>query len=129
MMKQFVRFYSPGTLFSETREIEVAAWDTAKAIELSKDITERHGAKPYGFSFYTKVRGDNDFDSHTESESGMYYINGVIETLEDVIARNDPGDEILISNMKGNGWGRVVTTSNGYRATHPFRDVDQVVSV
>lgn len=59
----------------------------------------------------------------------MYYINGVVETLEELKAENDSDRRILISNMESNGWDKVVTTKNPYIWTQPFYEGDTVVPI
>lgn len=53
--KHFVEFISPGTLFSESSTKRIDSWDTAVAIEMASEVTERYGAKPYGFQFKTLI--------------------------------------------------------------------------
>lgn len=129
MEKHFVKFYSAGTFFAEETVKKIDSWDVDKAIEMSKEITERYGAKPYGFCFFTKGRTEADLDSKVIAESGTYFINGVVETLEEIKAKGDPNNRILISNMEGNGWNKVVTTYNPYKWTQPFEANDTVVTV
>lgn len=57
----------------------------------------------------------------------MYYLGGKILTLKDVEARNDPGDRILISNMRGNDLDRVIENCNSWKVTQPFLKGDEVV--
>ena len=61
--------------------------------------------------------------------SPMYYLGGTILTLEEIEAKNDPNDNILISNMKCNGFDRVVVNSNSYRWTQPLYKDDIVLQV
>lgn len=129
MEKHFVKFLSPGTFCAEETVKEISSWDVDAAIEMMKQITERYGSKPYGFYFLTRARADDELDSKVVKTSGMYYINGVVETLEEIKAKNNPDDRILISNMESNGWKSVVTTYSPYEWTQPFNDDDKVVSV
>lgn len=129
MEKHFVKFYSAGTFFAEDTVKEVDSWDVDKAIKMSKDITERYGAKPYGFRFFTKARTEANLDSKIVAQSGTYFINGVVETLEEIKAKGDPNNRILISNMEGNGWNKAVTTYNPYKWTQPFGENDTIVRV
>ena len=129
MEKHFVKFFSAGTFGAEQPVKEIDSWDVDKAIEMSKEITERYGAKPYGFRFFTKGRTEADLDSKVVAESGTYFINGVVETLEEIKAKGDPNNRILISNMECNGWNKVVTTYNPYKWTQPFTENDTVVTV
>lgn len=129
MEKHFVRFLSAGTFTSEETTKEIDSWDVQKAASMSKEITERHGAKPYGFQFITRSRKDDELDSRIVKKSGIYYINGVVETLEEMKAKNDPANRILISNMECNRWDRVVTVSNPYSWTQPFNDDDHIIRI
>jgi hypothetical protein len=56
MRKHYVTFYSPGTFVSESSTLSIEDWDTAKAVEMAKNIQERHGAKPYGFRWCRRDR-------------------------------------------------------------------------
>jgi len=113
--KQFVEFYSPGTIVPETTTEPIDSWDIKKAIKMSREIKERHGATPYGFRFKTRGRREKDLDSKEIKRSGVYYLGGVILTLADVIAENDPMNDILISNMRGNKIKRVIRNNNSWR--------------
>lgn len=137
--KHFVVFFSPGTLFAESSERPVKAWDVGEAVRLSKEITERYNATPYGFRFETRLvskpvpdgeGGTLDVRAKTVERSGMHYIGGKVETLAEVKARNDPKEKTLVSNMEINRYGLVVTTTNGYRWTQPFepKKGDRIVS-
>jgi hypothetical protein len=129
-MKQqhFVTFYSPGTFVAETTERPIASWDVQEAVVMSKKIHERYNAKPYSFQFSTRARTEKDLDSKVVKRSNLYYLAGTVETLEQVEARNDPKEEILRSNMRRNGYKRVVTTQTPWRWTQPLNDTDIVLS-
>ena len=129
MKKHYVTFYSPGTLVAEQTTKEIDSWDTDKAIEMAKGIQERHGAIPYGFIFTTRERSEADFDSKQTEHSGMYYLGGKVFTLEDIKARNNPDDHILISNMQNNGYDRVVENNNSWRWTQPLNESDVVLNI
>lgn len=53
MEKHFVRFLSAGTFVAEETVMPIEEWDVDQAIEMVRNITERYGAKPYGFQFVT----------------------------------------------------------------------------
>lgn len=125
--KHFVTFYSPGTFVAETTVKEIDSWDTDQAVKLADEITERHGATPYGFRFSTRMREENDLDSKEASRSNLYYLGGKIETLQDVEARNDPNERILLSNMRANGWGKIVVNYNSWKWTQPLEAEDVVL--
>lgn len=127
MKKHFVTFYSPGTFVSESTEKEIDSWDTVKAIFLARKVKERHGATPYGFKFTTMERKDNDWEPKVTKRSGMYYLGGVVETLAEVEARNDPKESILRSNMKCNGWDKIITNTNSWKITLPLEKGDVVL--
>jgi len=128
MKKHFVTFLSPGTFVAEQTTKEIDFWNTAKAIEMSKEIKERYGAVPYGFRFSTRARKEGNLDSKVVKESGVYYLGGKVMALKDIQKRNDPSDEILISNMKCNGWDRVIVNDNSWRWTQPFGREDVLIS-
>lgn len=127
MKKHFVVFYSPGTFFAESTTKEIDAWDVNQAKEMARVIKERHGATPYGFQFITRGRTDEDLDSKVIDRSPMYYLGGKVETYEEVVARNDPKEEILRSNMKCNGYDRIITNTNSWKITQPLGDNDIVL--
>lgn len=137
MRKEFVTFYSPGTLFAESTSLPIESRDVALATQKSQDITERYNAKPYGFRFETRIVADPVSDGeggtlHVEPKtvdtSGMYFLNGRLETVDEVEARNDPKEHILLSNMQGNGMWVVCITTNGYKSTQPFTEKDFMVN-
>ncbi len=129
MQKHFVTFYSPGTLFHEETTKEIGAWDVEQAVEMAKGIIERYNSKPFGFRFKTIDKTGADWSVITETigESPMHYLGGEILTLEEIEARNDPKDEILISNMKGNDWNRIIQNKNSWLITQPFLDGDLLI--
>ena len=129
MKKHFVTFYSPGTMFAETTTKEIESWDVDLAVQMSKDILERYGATPYGFQFITRGREPDELDSKVIAKSGMYYLGGKVETLEEIEARNDPNERILRSNMRSNRWDRVWTSTKGWKTTQPLNDEDTVLEI
>lgn len=126
MKKHYVTFLSPGTFVSESRTEEIPSWDVELAKKMARGVTERHNAKPYGFRFSTKERGDKDWEPKQTAQSGIYWLGGVVETLAQIKAKNDPKDSILISNMEINGYDKVITNTNSWRFTY-FLDKDDVV--
>lgn len=127
MKQHFVEFFSPGTFVAETSLRPIDEWDIDQAVAMSAEIKERYGATPYGFRFITKERADDELDSRVSKRSPMHYIGGKIETLADVEKRNDPKEEILRSNMRCNGWNRIITSTEGWRWTQPLNDDDIVI--
>ena len=125
--KHFVIFFSPGTFVAETSKRDIPSWDVSTAVRMADDINERHGATPYGFRFTTRRREAGDLDSKEVARSPMHYLGGRVETLAEVEARNDPLEKILISNMRSNGWNRIIVNDNSWRWTQPLEDGDIVV--
>lgn len=134
--KHFVTFYSPGTFFAEVSTRPIDSWDTVAATALARSIVERYAATPYAFQFEARIVSDPVPDGEggtlrvepkTVAKSGRYFLGGIVETLEQVEARGDANDRILISNMRCNRWNRVITVCNGWRVTQPFTDEDSVV--
>lgn len=129
MQQHFVTFYSPGTFVAEETTKPLDAWSVDLAVRMAREIKERHGAVPYGFRFSTRERGPDDLDSHESARGPMYYLGGKVETLEQVKARATEKDRILIRNMEGNGWHRIITNNNSWRWTQPLNDDDVVLDV
>ncbi len=82
MKKHFVTFYSPGTMFPETSRRPIDSWDVDTAIELARNIKERHGAVPYGFMFSTRERKNDELDSSQIESSSMYYLAQICEGMD-----------------------------------------------
>lgn len=129
MKKHFVTFYSPGSFVAETTTKPIKSWNIETAVEMARAITERYGAKPYGFTFSTRERGPSDLDSRETKRSSFYYLGGKIETVEEVRARGNPKEEILLRNMEINGYARVIVNDNSWRWTQPFGDADILLDV
>jgi len=125
--KNYVTFYSPGTMVAETTKREVSSWNVDKALKMMEDIKERHGATPYGFCFTTMKRGLRDFEPKETARSGMYYVNCKVQTLEEMEKTHNPAESTLLQNMKTNGWDKIVTTTSGWTWSHPLQDGDIVL--
>lgn len=127
MEKKFIVFYSPGTFVAEENTVPCASYDISEACKQAQNITQRYQAKPYGFRFITRSRSDNELGSKETDHSPMYYIDGKVESIEEIEAEHNPDRRILVSNMKINGWSHVVTTMSPYRWTQPLYAGDCVV--
>lgn len=127
LSENFVTFYSPGTFVAEETTKPIESWDVAEAKQMAREISERYYARPYGFQFTTRARKADELDSRVVDTSPMYYLGGTVMTIADVKARQDPKDRILISNMEGNGWDRVVVNDNSWRWTQPLNEGDVVL--
>ncbi len=120
MKAHFVHFLSPGTFVHEESSKPIDAWNTEQAKAMAREIKERYNATPFAFYFTTRERKENELDSHVTETSGRYYLGGVVETLEQVKARATDKDRILVSNMEGNGYARIITNANSWRVTQPL---------
>ena len=118
--KHFVTFYSPGSFVAEMNTQPIASWDPTLA---QKMASPNH----YGFRFFTKGRTDLELDSKEIASSRMYYVNSIVETLEEVVARNDPSERILRENMECNEWKAIVRTNMGKGWCQPLYDGDVVL--
>jgi hypothetical protein len=125
--KHFVTFYSPGTFVAETSEYPIDGWDVETAKTIARSVKERYNATPYGFRFSTRSRGPADLDSKVSAESPLYYLGGTVETLDEVKARATEKDRVLLANMEGNGYDRIITNNNSWRWTQPLKDDDVVL--
>lgn len=121
-IKHYVSFYSPGTFISEVDTKEIESWNVDLAKSMMKEIVQRHNATPYGFKFFTKTLKDNDFEPKITERSKLYLVGGKILSYKDIEERNDPKDNILLSNMKSNNWDFVWQTTKGWLYTLPITD-------
>lgn len=133
--KHYVVFHSPGTFFDETSRRNIDSWDTKEAIKISRTISERYDASPFGFVFVTLLEADpikddsgNEFNVQPikVKESGMHFIGGTVDTYKTISERNLKEDIILRSNMRSNKFWTVVTNTNSYKVVRPF-DKDSVI--
>jgi isochorismate hydrolase len=126
VQQHYVTFYSPGTFVAEETQRPIEAWDVERAKEMARTVLERHGATPYGFRFTTRGRTAVELNSREIAKSPFYWLGGKVETLAEVKARATEKDRILVSNMEGNGYDRIITNDNSWRWTSPL-DADDVV--
>jgi len=105
----------------------IDSWNVEKAVEMVSGISERYGATPYGFQFSTRERSEEDLDSKVTKTSHMYYLGGEVFTIAEIEARNDPKESILLSNMKGNHYERIIVNTNSWKWTQPLQKDDIVL--
>lgn len=137
MRKHQVTFYSPGTFVSESTTMDIESWDTAKAVEMSEKIKERYNARPYAFVFTTLLVSDDVPDGEggklkvepkQVERSGLHFLGGRLETYDDVLARKDDKESILLSNMRNNESWIICINDNSFRSTIPFGEEDCIVN-
>jgi hypothetical protein len=110
-----VTYYLPGTFFSE---------DTTRPIDDGPGLVERAAtqAPPGAFCFTIQTviasppvpdgeGGTLAVVPKVVNRSGRYYLGGRLYDLDGVMALG--GHDTLLSNMRGNGWARVIQTRSG----------------
>lgn len=127
MQKHFVTFLIPVAPAFEEKTFPIDAWDALAAVELAKSIDWLEGAKPFAFRFSTRELRDGEFESRETVKSQRFYLGGSVLTAEEIQQRNEPKDEILIANMKTNGWKSVVFTSGAAQIAQPLLTGDRVL--
>lgn len=104
-----VTFYSPGTFVPEDTNVYTDLTDPNEIKHLARSITERHGAKPFGFVL--------------ENTPGVFYwLGGTIKTIDDV--PDTPENKTLRWNMIHNHMDRIIENNNSWRYTAEFREND-----
>lgn len=135
--KHYVVFFSPGTFVSEQTEKEIDTPDIRVAVEMAKSITERYGAKPYGFQFVLRKThpplddgegGKLEVLAKEIRRSGTYFIGGKLLLLSDLERSNDQNDRFLIDNMRINDYPIVIENTNSWKSTMPFREEDVLLT-
>lgn len=129
MQKHYVTFYSPGSFLPEETSEEIDSWDVDTAVKMAGEIVERYSARPYAFRFTTRGRRDDEFEPKIIDKSGIYYLGGTVRTAEEVLSGTDPDEEILRTNVKINGYKRIITNTNSWRFTGALHDDDVVLDV
>ncbi len=128
----YATYYSPGTFISESSSLKLKSLDVREACKKAKSISERYGAKPYGFILQEIEEGEiikngeaYKMQPKTKYSSGMHFLTGRVLTLKDIPDTKE--NSILRSNMEGNGYGAVVENTNSYKSTMPFGKKDVIV--
>lgn len=134
--KTIVTFLSPGTFVGEQSCRDIASPDPALAVEMSRKIIERYGARPYGFYFSTVLvsnpvpdgeGGTLEVVPKEVDRTGIYFIGGTIRTFDAVERAAKPDERILLDNMRWNEFKIVVENTNSYRSVHPFGERDVII--
>jgi len=133
--KVFAQFFSPGTLFAETSTRELTEGTVDEAVAISKEISERYNATPYGFDLVTKLvsepiddgeGGKMEVASKEVERDGRYYLGGKLIRYEEAVEM-DGERSAWCSNMRGNGWPICIQNTNSFKSTQPFRKDDAIV--
>jgi hypothetical protein len=134
--RHYVKFTSPGTFFAEETTEPIDEWSTQLAVVAAEKVVERYGAKPFGFSFETRLEAEPVPDGRggtmavvpkVVNRSCFHFLGGRVETIDEVEARNDPKESALRSNMRGSHLWLVLVNTNSYRTVRPFEEDDCVV--
>lgn len=126
MKKHFLHLLFPGSFASEESVSEVSDWDVDAATSVAE---KRKQQIPFGFYFTTRARAEDDLDNHVTETSGIYYLGGKLLTVADIEKKEDPGDKILLSNMRNNEIGKIIENNNSCRVMMPFRSKDILLNV
>lgn len=119
-VETYVEFFYPGVFFDESSVVKVSSRDTRKL---------RVPEQAFAFQFFdimsTKENGVK-MESKAINISPMFYYGGRVMTLNDV-RKEMPEARILISNMRGNHWKKVIRCRTGN--FKPFGDQDINIEV
>lgn len=136
--KHYIIYHTPGDGFKRAMfptDLELD-WQTSKleaideAVERSADMNAENPAfRPFAFNFLTKARGENDLDSHVEAQSHLFWLGGHVESVSDLIARNDPTERIIVNNMRDLNADYVITNRNSFTWVQPFSPGDVVLPI
>lgn len=121
-VEHHVRFYYPGHFISEESSIKTETRDIRKILEM----TQAKGA--YGFVLSSRDIAEIDgrlFKSDAYNISGMFYIDGVVFTRDEVMKWDDDEFKVLKANMRNNDWDRVIKINSGWFL--PFDEGDCVI--
>jgi hypothetical protein len=119
----FVEVLYPGVFYPEESVYKVKTRDPQAIADKCPTA--------FCFEFYDQTRKQVKVDGEHQTvsgkpknKSGRYYPGATVMTVEDV--KRLPGDHsILVSNMEGNNWPRVVKTRRGN--FQPFKKGDHIL--
>jgi hypothetical protein len=121
----YVKYLSPGSFVANEDVRGVTSRDPASAARNAPESA-------FGFTFHerviirTEVAGEVVTTRRAErNPSPVHYIDGEVMTAEQVACLPERHD-ILLSNMRGNHWDRVVRARGGW--FQPFSEDDVIVS-
>lgn len=103
-VKNYIRFHVMGSFFSTSTSKEIDSWDVGEAAAMAEEYAADNKVTLIGFRFYTKEVGSDIEIKHSPD----YYLGGTVKTLEDIEQEHNPAYEILLGNMKRNGWDKVI---------------------
>ncbi len=121
--EHYAQFYFPGMIVADTSNKKVESRDPYKVV-IPK------GA--YCFRLFSRdvvIDGKKRYEGENYDYTGMFYrSDAVVMSLKEVKAHK-PEERILISNMEGNGWNRIIFSKFGDRLgwPQPFEDGDTVL--
>ncbi len=113
MTKHYLKTYYPGSFFPETSAKEVKKRDVL--VDLPK------GAYAYQYYDVEEVTKNKEILRGKEKNRSPMYFAGKVYTIRE-LEEAYPNKRILISNIKGNGWNKVIKTIRGN--WQPFSNED-----
>lgn len=122
VLKKWIKFYRPGTLFSEDWNVEVDEHPALEDIEWPESAYLARMCQREDV-----VEGDTEFKGKLEYVGkSIFHPNSQVMAFEDV--KNDSrATDILVSNMKCNKWSHVVWSRWG-NCPQPFDPEKDVVA-
>jgi hypothetical protein len=119
----YVSYLYPGSFFPETQTEQV---ERREPEELIKNM--KNGCYAFFYHDRTTVVDDegNEFVGETENRSKRYVFVDSIYNTDDIKKMNTSGrHDILLGNMKSNGWDKVVKTNQGN--FQPFDSTEEYI--
>lgn len=114
----YIEFMHPGTFLAEA---------SSRAVP-SRELPETIPGRTTGYRFFTRqeteVNGEKLVGQPKEYSGWTYF--GTERTAEEVQALDDDRYRVLRSNVRINGWKRVVQTT--YGNWYPLQDEDRVIA-
>lgn len=105
-----------GFIVSDSDEFRMA--DTSNVRKVAKKVAEKYGGRAYGFRRCFYLKGKQHF-----IDKGWVYLNGTVRTAKDVLAGNDPSEQILRNNVRINGMKAVIEIGRSAFQFDPNKDL------
>src|SRR5688572_7901851 len=105
MLQHYIEIFYPGSFVAES--------STAKVDSRTYPKTLPKGA--YAFRFYDReeIEKDGEILKGNAKNYSVTYFPGAVAMDVDEVKAKVPDSRILVSNMEGNGWKKVIKTRRG----------------